>query len=164
MNGAVGAKVRQSDPAVPDKLTLRLWLRLLACETHIEKTLRARLASEFASTLPRFDVLAALEGAPDGLQLSALSRRLRVSNGNVTVVVSRLTAEGLIDRRVLPTDGRAFRVSLTAKGRAAFLAMAKAHEAWIAEMFAGLDAGEQAQAFALLGALRLSLPDRGARP
>lgn len=164
MNQAAGSQARQSESAVPDKLALRLWLRLLACETHVEKMLRARLASEFATTLPRFDVLAALERAPDGLQLTALSRRLRVSNGNVTVVVARLAADGLIERRVLPADGRVVQVSLTEKGRAAFLAMARAHEGWIEEMFAGLELGEQAQAFALLGRLRSSLPGYGARP
>jgi DNA-binding MarR family transcriptional regulator len=164
VNPAVSPTARQGDTPVPDKLALRLWLRLLACETQVEKTLRARLASEFATTLPRFDVLAALDRAPAGLQLTALSRRLRVSNGNVTVVVARLTAEGLIERRILPTDGRVVQVSLTAKGRAAFLAMATAHETWIEEMFAGLDTGEQTRALALLGTLRSSLPDHGARP
>ena len=164
MNQSAGSKARQNDPALPDHLAVRLWLRLLACESRVEKTLRARLACEFATTLPRFDVLSALERAPDGLRLTVLSRRLRVSNGNVTVVVARLVDDGLIERRILPTDGRVVQVSLTEKGRVAFLAMAKAHEAWIEEMFAGLDASEQAQAFALLGRLRTSLPGHGARP
>jgi len=47
--------------------------------------------------LPRFDLLAQLDRAPEGLTLSALSRRLMVSNGNMTGLVERLTAEGLID-------------------------------------------------------------------
>ncbi|HEX4181176.1 MAG TPA: MarR family transcriptional regulator, partial [Caulobacteraceae bacterium] len=88
-----------SDPAdaTPDhKLTLRLWLRLLGCSTLIEKTVRARLTTEFDTTLPRFDVLAALERSPKGLQLGELSRYLLVSNGNVTGVIARLTAEGLV--------------------------------------------------------------------
>ena len=59
--------------ATPDhKLTLRLWLRLLGCSTLVEKSVRARLAAEFDTTLPRFDVLAALERAPKGLQLGEL--------------------------------------------------------------------------------------------
>lgn len=148
--------------ATPDhKLTLRLWLRLLGCSTLVEKTVRARLASEFDTTLPRFDVLAALERAPKGLQLGELSRALLVSNGNVTGVIARLVVEGLVDRRVDQSDGRVVRVSLTAAGRAAFLEMAGAHEAWIEGMFEGLNHGDQAELLTLLTRLRRVLTAAG---
>lgn len=141
--------------ATPDhKLTLRLWLRLLGCSTLVEKTVRARLAAEFDTTLPRFDVLAALERTPKGLQLGELSRALLVSNGNVTGVIARLVSEGLVDRRVDEADGRVARVSLTPAGREAFLEMAGAHEAWIENMFEGLNHADQAELLSLLTSLR----------
>jgi DNA-binding MarR family transcriptional regulator len=146
-----------SDPAdaTPDhKLTLRLWLRLLGCSTLIEKTVRARLTTEFDTTLPRFDVLAALERSPKGLQLGELSRYLLVSNGNVTGVIARLTAEGLVDRRVDENDARVARVSLTPAGRAAFLEMAAAHEAWVESLFDGLGHDDQTELLTLLTRLR----------
>ncbi len=146
-----------ADPAdaTPDhKLTLRLWLRLLACSTLVEKTVRARLTSEFDTTLPRFDVLAALERCPKGLQLGELSRYLLVSNGNVTGVIARLTAEGLVDRRVDENDARVVRVSLTKTGREAFLEMAAAHEAWVEGLFEGLGHDDQAELLTLLTRLR----------
>jgi len=146
-----------ADPAdaTPDhKLTLRLWLRLLGCSTLVEKAVRARLAAEFDTTLPRFDVLAALERTPKGLQLGELSRALLVSNGNVTGVIARLVAEGLVDRRVDQSDGRVVRVSLTRAGRAAFLEMAGAHEAWIEAMFEGMNHDDQAELLTLLTSLR----------
>jgi len=149
--------------ATPDhKLTLRLWLRLLGCSTLVEKTVRARLAAEFDTTLPRFDVLAALERAPEGLQLGELSRALLVSNGNVTGVIARLVAEGLVHRRVDGSDGRVVRVSLTGAGRKAFLEMAGAHEAWIDGMFEGLDHADQAELLTLLTSLRRVL-NKGAK-
>ena len=151
---------RQGDAGPAGKQALRLWLRLLACSSLIEKTVRSRLAADFDTTLPRFDVLAALERAPEGLQLGALSRRLRVSNGNVTGVVARLTAEGLIRRTVDARDGRVYRVALTPAGREAFLEMAGAHEVWIETLFAGLTGGEQAELLALLTRLWRSLPER----
>ena len=43
------------------KQSLRLWLKLLSCSMIVEKRLRARLDEDFDTTLPRFDVLAALE-------------------------------------------------------------------------------------------------------
>ncbi len=142
------------------KQALRLWLRLLACSNRVEKTVRARLADEFDTTLPRFDVLAALDRAPGGLQLGELSRSLRVSNGNVTGVVGRLTAEGMIDRVVDPKDGRVFRVSLTPVGREAFREMAAAHETWISSALGPLTDDEQAQLLALLTRLWRGLPER----
>src|SRR5579883_1727733 len=82
------------------KQSLRLWLKLLGCTLIVEKRLRARLDEDFATTLPRFDVLAALERHPHGLRMSALSEFLLVSNGNVTGVVSRLIEEGLVTRTI----------------------------------------------------------------
>ncbi|RMD90827.1 MAG: MarR family transcriptional regulator [Alphaproteobacteria bacterium] len=120
------------------KQSLRLWLRLLSCATVIEKRLRTRLAREFHTTLPRFDVLAALERHPDGLTMGELSHALMVSNGNVTGVANRLLADGLIEREVDARDRRTFRVRLSRKGREEFATMAKVHEGWVDDMFADL--------------------------
>jgi DNA-binding MarR family transcriptional regulator len=143
-----------ADATPGHKLTLRLWLRLLGCSTLIEKTVRARLTAEFDTTLPRFDVLAALERSPGGLQLGELSRYLLVSNGNVTGLIARLTAEGLVDRRVDENDARVARVSLTPAGREAFLEMAAAHEAWVESLFEGMDRDDQTELLTLLTRLR----------
>ena len=50
-----------------DHLSLRLWLRLLACSTQIETEIRRRLRSRFDTTLARFDYLAQLHRHPEGL-------------------------------------------------------------------------------------------------
>src|SRR5690606_31303841 len=80
--------MERSDPAV-SKARLRLWLRLLAVTRMVEGELRERLRG-LETTLPRFDVMAALSRAPDGLKMTELSNVLRVSNGNVTGIVDRL--------------------------------------------------------------------------
>jgi DNA-binding MarR family transcriptional regulator len=82
--------------------------------------------------------MAQLDKAPDGLTLSEVSRRMMVSNGNLTGLVERLVETGHVERRNSPTDRRAQVIRLTKAGRAAFGAMAAAHEGWIAAMFAGL--------------------------
>ena len=117
---------------------LRLWLRLLTCTTLIEGEVRSRLRERFDVTLPRFDLMAQLDKAPDGMTLSDVSKRMMVSNGNVTGLSERLVALGLLDRRQSRSDRRAQLVSLTAEGRRAFRAMARAHEGWIAEIFSQL--------------------------
>jgi DNA-binding MarR family transcriptional regulator len=121
---------------------LRLWLRLLTCTTLIEGEIRRRLRDSFDVTLPRFDLLAQLDKAPNGMTLGELSQRMMVSNGNVTGLTERLVEQGLLDRRASPTDRRAQIVSLTAEGRRAFRSMARTHEDWIADIFSGLSATE----------------------
>ena len=58
--------------------------------------MRRFLRARFATTLPRFDLMAALERAPDGLTMGELSRRLMVSGGNVTSIVGGLERDGLV--------------------------------------------------------------------
>jgi DNA-binding MarR family transcriptional regulator len=77
------------------------------------------------------------------MKLGELSQRLMVSNGNITGLVDRLLAQGLLDRHPAPNDRRAQLVMLTPEGRRSFRAMAAAHEAWIAEIFGDLTATER---------------------
>ncbi len=119
---------------------LRLWLRLLKASGLVGDEIRRRLRREFATTLPRFDVMSALSRAPDGLRMSEISALLRVSNGNVTGIVDKLTEEGLAQRIAVPGDRRATLVRLTPQGAESFARQAAAHEAWIDEMLGGLDA------------------------
>ena len=117
---------------------LRLWLRLLTCTTLIEGEVRSRLRARFDVTLPRFDLMAQLDKAPDGMTLSDVSKRMMVSNGNVTGLVERLVVSGHLDRRTSLRDRRVQMIRLTKLGRAEFRKMAAEHETWIADMFAEL--------------------------
>jgi DNA-binding MarR family transcriptional regulator len=137
--------------------SLRLWLRLLTCTQMIERSVRRRLREEHATTLPRFDLMAQLERAPDGLKMSELSRRMMVTGGNVTGITDQLAREGMVERRPIAGDRRAFAVRLTPAGRQAFDAMARAHERWIESMMAGLARGERERLYGLLGSLKASL-------
>lgn len=141
-----------------DHLALRLWLRLLACTNLVESPLRQRLREQFEGSLPRFDLMAQLDRHPEGLKMRELSRRLMVTGGNVTGLTDRLVAEGLVERRDDPNDGRAYTVALTPEGKRQFRAMARAHEGWVVELFSGLTPAQQAQLFELLGRLKSSLP------
>lgn len=151
------AELDYESAAEDHKTELRLWLRLLTCTSMIENEVRTRLREAFETTLPRFDVMAALDRAPDGLMMGELSRRLMVSAGNVTGIIERLAAEGLVTREPLPTDRRTAVVRLTPKGRAAFREMAQAHEQWIGDFFAGLSREEVAALMGLLGKTKASV-------
>ncbi|HZY19745.1 MAG TPA: MarR family transcriptional regulator [Ramlibacter sp.] len=133
---------------------LRLWLRLLTCTQLVEKQVRGRLRERFDTTLPRFDLMAQLERAPDGLKMSELSRRMMVTGGNVTGITDQLVAEGLVDRVDVEGDRRAWRVRLTPKGRQLFQEMALQHEEWIVAAFSTLSDKDMATLHRLLGKVK----------
>lgn len=143
---------------------LRLWLRLLTCAQLVEKRVRTQLRDEFDTTLPRFDLMAQLERAPEGLKMNELSRRLMVTGGNVTAITDQLVGEGLVERVDVLGDRRAWRVRLTVRGRRQFRQMASAHEAWIVDALSALSSRELGTLHKLLGKVKQSHLDSGHLP
>lgn len=125
-----------------EKARLRLWLRLLQSTRKLETELRERLRLEFNITLPRFDVLAALFRKPEGMLMSELSRYLVVSNGNVTGIIDRLVADGMVMRTQRKGDRRTSIVRLTSQGREDFDKMATVHEVWVNELLSDISPEE----------------------
>jgi DNA-binding MarR family transcriptional regulator len=140
-----------------DHAVLKLWLRMLASTTQIEKEIRTRLRERFDISLARFDYMAQLYRYRDGLTMRALSRYLMVTGGNVTGLTDELERDGAVTRTSSPDDRRSWIVSLTPKGRRSFELMAKEHEQWILEMFSGLDPKTVQQLHGHLGELRVHL-------
>ena len=137
--------------------SLKLWLRMLSCTVMIEAEVRSRLRSQFDITLPRFDLMAQLERHPDGLRMGELSKRMMVTGGNITGITDQLEQEKLVVRVAVQKDRRAYKVKLTAAGRRAFESMAAVHEAWIAELFSGLQNEQKNTMFDLLSQIKTHL-------
>ena len=152
---------RETAAQAGSHLNLRLWLRVLTCMQLIETLIRARLRTEFDTTLPRFDVLAQLDAARESLTMGELSARLMVTSGSVTGLVDTMQTECLVARRVHPTDRRSTLISMTDQGRALFARMAPAHAGWVDELMAGLEPGEAATLYRLLGKLKQSASEAG---
>lgn len=138
MANAVQPVRKQSD----SKARLRLWLRLLRSTRKLESEMRERLRLEFNTTLPRFDVMAALYRKPKGMMMSELSRYLVVSNGNITGIIDRLVDDGLVMRAQRQGDRRASIVRLTSNGLEAFKVMARTHEVWVNKLFSGISTAQ----------------------
>jgi DNA-binding MarR family transcriptional regulator len=160
-SGTTAAPRDKHDGQLADRMDVRVWLRLLSCSTVLEKRLRRRLADRFGSTLPRFDVLAALERSVTGVTMGELSRALLVSNGNVTSIVKQLEKDGYVTTRPAAEDKRSLVVALTPVGRSHFSEMALAHHDWIHSAFAEIGKSDMADLFALLGTLRISIASDG---
>ncbi len=135
-----GAPPLQPDPL--SKRRLKMWIRLLGVTRTAENHLREYLRTEHNTTLPRFDVMAALWRRREGTTMSELSRMLLVSNGNATTVVDRLEADGLVRRTQRATDRRTVHVALTDEGLRQFERLAAGHEAEIGRLFGGLTEAE----------------------
>jgi DNA-binding MarR family transcriptional regulator len=140
--------------------SLRVWLRMLACTNLIGNHVRQRLQAQFGITLPRFDLMAQLERAPQGLKMGELTRRLMVTGGNVTGITDMLEAEGLVTRATDPEDQRAFRVKLTKAGEQQFRRMAAEHERWVVDLFDDLTVKQKTLLAELLAALKRSAAQR----
>ena len=154
----------QTRPEAAPHLRLRLWVRLLRGARPIEAELRRRLDREFGVTLPKFDVMAALARRESGMTMTEVSRQLMVSNGNVTGIVDRLFAEGLVVRIANEEDRRATFVRLTPKGLDLFEAMAAAHERWVDEILAAFSDEKCETVIDLLDALREETRTGGRAP
>ena len=125
-----------SDPL--SKRRLKMWIRLLGVTRAAESHLREFLRVQHDTTLPRFDVMAALYRRREGVTMSELSRLLLVSNGNATTVVDRLENDGLVRRTPSETDRRTVFVALTPEGLRQFEGLATQHEAEVSRLFANL--------------------------
>lgn len=120
------------------KRRLKMWIRLLGVTRQAENHLREHLRVNHDTTLPRFDVMAALWRRREGVTMSELSRMLLVSNGNATTVVDRLEKDGLVARRQSESDRRTVFVALTDAGATEFETLAAGHEGEVAKLFSGL--------------------------
>lgn len=129
---------------------LRLWFRMLKAVRYVENDLRERLRQGFDMTLPRFDVLAVLLAAPDGLRMTELSQQLMVSNGNVTGIVDRLVADGLVERETMQNDRRAFLIRISVRGEQLMQEITARHLEWIDELFADVTEADAARGISIM--------------
>lgn len=143
-------------PSGRNKPETRLWLRMLSTTRLITTEIRRRLRSEFGATLPQFDLMAQLYREKDGLRLGELSKRTMVTNGNVTGLVERLEADGLVKRVTPDRDRRVTVAQLTPAGIDLFTVMAVAHEGWLRDIMSDVDPATVDSLWVEIGAVKTS--------
>jgi len=143
--------------SLPERLEIRIWLRLLSCTTQIENIIKSKVRQEFGTSLARFDVLAQLDRFPEGLTMSEVSRHLMVSNGAITGLVDKLAGCGWVVREEQAQDRRTVMVRLTEEGRAQFRLMARRHEEWVVSLLGDLSREAQTELLRDLTLLKRSL-------
>ena len=151
-------------PAIDDNDVLQLWMRLLNSTTQIENEVRERLQDRFGISLYRFDYLSQLSRVNAAMRMVELSRLMRIVGGNLTQLTDDLEKEGWVGRDTSAENQLLWTVRLTPVGRAGFEEIAREHERWIRELFAGFDSDAVRDLYARLGDLRAHLPIDGDAP
>lgn len=95
------------------------WSLFLRTHVLLVEEIEARLKAEGLPPLAWYDVLWALESAPDQRQrMHELARGVVLSRSNLTRLVDRLEEAGLAKREASEDDGRGAHAAITPKGLA----------------------------------------------
>ena len=134
---------------------LRLWIALARCYTTYSKSV-ANKVQEYGLTTPQFGIIEALYHLGP-LSLGQLADKLLVTGGNVTYVMDRLEAQGLVVRERSPQDRRIIQAKLTPDGRELIREVFPGHGAFIEDLASHLDGDEQEALRSLLKKLGRSI-------
>src|SRR5207248_6683405 len=123
---------------------------------HVASSLEARVEARLAEvglSLPKLAALHQLAQAGDSLPLGQLAERLSCVKSNVTQLVDRLEADGLVTRTADPNDRRSRIAVLTDAGREAYERGTQIQQQTERDLFGVLSAEESAQLHQLLSKL-----------
>jgi DNA-binding MarR family transcriptional regulator len=122
----------------------------------LESRVEAKL-SEIGLSLAKLAALRRLSEAGGSLPLGQLAERLSCVKSNVTQLVDRLEADGLVCRASDPTDKRSRLAFLTTAGRTAYEKGRQIREQAERELFGALTESESATLQTLLAKLKGSV-------
>jgi DNA-binding MarR family transcriptional regulator len=141
---------------------LRVWFRLIRLHTRSRLAVANRLRA-FDLSVPQCDVLTTLTER-EGLSQQELAARLYVTKGNISGLVDRLVASGLVERRSLQSDRRSHAIHLTPAGRDLARRGVEAQQAFVAETFGQITPERLALLEDLLVEVRDLIRAQGASP
>ena len=118
-------------------------------EAHLEGAL-----GRVGLSLAKFRTLSQLVEAKEPVPLGSLADRCACVRSNMTQLVDRLEADGLVERVSDPTDRRSVRAALTVQGRARHAEGAEILEQAEREVFARLGDADRASLARLVGMMK----------
>jgi DNA-binding MarR family transcriptional regulator len=107
------------------------------------------LLKQHGLTLPHFEVLMSLN-AGEGISQQDLTERLMLTKGNICVIVQKMEAAGLIERRTDPVDQRFHRLYMTGKGRKLIAGVIPGHRDLGERLFGSMSEADQKMLYDLL--------------
>jgi MarR family 2-MHQ and catechol resistance regulon transcriptional repressor len=152
-------EVASKDWSEDEEQALRLWISLARCYATFSRAVACKVA-EYDLTAPQFGVLEALFHLGP-LSLGDLAEKLLVTGGNVTYVMDRLEAQGLVVRERSGNDRRVVRAHLTSKGRDTIESVFPGHVGFVKGLVEGLESRERGELRTLLKKLGRGIADGG---
>ena len=125
---------------------------VLHAANSLESRVESRLA-EVGLSLPKLAALHQLSQAGDSLPLGQLAERLACVKSNVTQLVDRLEADGLVTRAADPSDRRSRLAVLTESGKSAYAKGTQIRQESEREIFGALTRDESESLHTLLAKL-----------
>jgi DNA-binding MarR family transcriptional regulator len=138
-----------------DLLSLRLWLQLMKCSKAVEAGVGGHLRRSYGQSLGRFDVLSQLYRLEaEWATVGEIAGMVMASSGNITGLLDRMEADGLVERRASPHDRRSQQIRMTSRGRTLFDEMARDHAQWIDAVLDGIPVADKKRLIDLLARVR----------
>jgi DNA-binding MarR family transcriptional regulator len=119
----------------PSSATLASWEQFLRTHLELVRRLDRDLVERHGIPLAWYDVLVQLHAAGGEVTMGELADRLLIAPSTCTRLVERMTAAGLVGRRVDPDDARVRHAELTRRGRSQLTAASVTHLAGIQRHF-----------------------------
>jgi DNA-binding MarR family transcriptional regulator len=122
-----------------DKIRQRAWVKMALLYQKAFRVLAERLFGVGLS-VAQFDLLVQLvQAEPEKPKQSDLAKRLLVTKGNISGMVTRMAEQGTLQRYDDPNDRRSNRICITEQGRALHQAGSVIQQKLVCEMFEGVD-------------------------
>lgn len=140
----------------------RVWRNYLAASRMLDTEIERQLQRDSRMPATYYEIMVSLSEAPDRtLRMSELAERNRFSRSRLSHAVSRMEAEGWIERRECPSDKRGSFAVLTEDGFAALAAAAPGHVEQVRTLLFDVLTDEQIQQ---LGEICATVRKAGADP
>jgi DNA-binding MarR family transcriptional regulator len=126
-----------------------LWFNFVRAHRSLIREIERRLAAEGLPAYAWYDALWGIESGPQGTRrMHELADVMVIERYNLTRLVDRLEAEGLVERRKAQADGRGAMACITSKGKALRKQMWAVYQSAVQELFLGQFDPASEQAFA----------------
>ncbi|PBB25886.1 MULTISPECIES: MarR family winged helix-turn-helix transcriptional regulator [unclassified Mesorhizobium] len=145
-----------TEKATPSPEAIKAWARLMRVSRQLVESVEDALKEGGLPPLAWYDVLHELaEAGEGGLRPFQLIERTLFAQYNISRLLARLEADGLVEKLPVADDGRGQTIRITAKGRETRRRMWTVYGRSIAELVGGkLSADELKMMSTLLGRLR----------
>lgn len=130
-------------PSEPDT-----WFRFVKAHRCLIREIERRLAADGLPAYAWYDALWGLESGPNGTRrMNELADVMAIERYNLTRLVDRLEAQGLVTRSRASDDGRGAYATITERGKVLRKKMWQVYEGAVDELFLSQFDGEQQRVF-----------------